>query len=417
MSSRPTMRHGRTRSGSAVGQLVKLIAVALTVAVFSVACVAGIAVWQLTGNVGAGVHLAALPGQSAPPAPGVGPIEGGVNLLLAGTDTRTGQGAAFADSANLAGSSGTGNNDVTMVLHISADHSSASVISIPRDLMAPIPACPSPDGKGTVAATDYGMFNTTLSRGGLPCVVLTAEKLTGLTIPYAALISFQGVSSMSSAVGGVTVCLATDVNDNYSGLHLSAGQQTISGDTALAFVRSRHGVGDGSDLGRISNQQLFLSALVRKIKSGDVLNNPVTLFSLANAATTNMTLSDTLTNPTTLVAIALALKNISLDKVVFVQYPTIADPNDANRVAPNDAAVTALNAALQADQPLQLSGTVGVATQLDPSATNTPTPSAVAPTPTSTGTPTPTPGPTGAVLPTAVTGQTAAQVTCTKGNN
>ncbi|WP_237280435.1 LCP family protein [Subtercola vilae] len=397
--------------------MVKLIALALTVAVVSGACVAGIAVWQLTGNVGQGVHLALLPGQSAPPVPGVGAIEGGVNLLLAGTDTRTGQGSAFADPADLAGSSGAGSNDVTMVLHISADHSNASVISIPRDLMAPIPDCPSPDGKSTIPATDYGMFNTTLSRGGLPCIVLTAEKLTGLSIPYAALISFQGVSSMSSAVGGVTVCLATDVNDDYSGLHLSAGQQTISGDTALAFVRSRHGVGDGSDLGRISNQQLFLSALVRKIKSGDVLNNPVTLFSLANAATKNMTLSDTLTNPTTLVAIALALKNISLDNVVFVQYPTIADPNDPNRVAPNDSAVTALDAALKADQPLQLSGSVGVATQLDPSATNTPTPSAGTPAPTVTGTATPTPAPTGALLPAAVTGQTAAQVTCTKGNN
>ncbi|MEA9984278.1 LCP family protein [Subtercola sp. RTI3] len=398
-------------------QVLKVLAIALAVSLVSVGCLAGIAVWQLTGNVGQGVHLALLPGQSAPPVPGVGAIEGGVNLLLAGTDTRTGQGANFADPADLAGSSGAGSNDVTMVLHISADHSSASVISIPRDLMTPIPDCPSPDGKSTVAATDSGMFNTTLSRGGLPCVVLTAEKLTGLSIPYAALISFQGVSSMSTAVGGVTVCLATDVNDDYANLHLSAGQQTISGDTALAFVRSRHGVGDGSDLGRISNQQLFLSALVRKIKSGDVLNNPVTLFSLATAATKNMTLSDTLTNPTTLVAIALALKNISLDNVVFVQYPTVADPNDSNRVVANAAAVTALNAALKADQPLQLSGTVGAATQLDPSATAAPTTPAGTPAPTSSGTSTPTPSPTSAVLPPAVTGQTAAQVTCTKGNN
>ncbi|GAA1002250.1 LCP family protein [Subtercola frigoramans] len=414
------MRHGRVPSSNPVLVVAKAVATGLAVVLVSVGCIAGIAVWQLTGNVGQGVHLALLPGQSAPPVPGVGAIEGGVNLLLAGTDTRTGQGSSFSDSANLASSSGTGNNDVTMVLHISADHQSASVISIPRDLMGPIPDCPSPDGKGTVSATDYGMFNTTLSRGGLSCVVLTAEKLTGLSIPYAAMISFDGVSSMATAVGGVTVCLATDVNDDYANLHLSAGQQTITGDTALAFVRSRHGVGDGSDLGRISNQQLFLSALVRKIKSGDVLNNPVTLFSLANAATKNMTLSDTLTSPATMVAIALALKNISLDNVVFVQYPTAADPNDSNRVVANASAAAALDKALKADQPLQLSGTVGAATQIAPTTTPTPTPTLTttpAPTQSGTASSTSTPIPTAAVLPPAVTGQTAAEVTCTKGNN
>src|SRR6185437_10643347 len=136
--------------------------------------------------------------------------------------------------------------------------------------------------------------NTTLSTGGLSCVVLTAEALTGLTIPYAAEISFDGVSAMSDAVGGVTVCLATPLTDPYVGLNLPAGQQTLVGAQALAFVRSRHGVGDGSDLGRISNQQLFLSALLRTVTSAGVLTNPLTLYTLAKAATSNATLSDTL---------------------------------------------------------------------------------------------------------------------------
>ena len=197
-----------------------------------------------------------------------------------------------------AGSSGIGDNDVTMLLHVTADHTSATVVSFPRDLVS-IPLC----GK-SISST---MLNSTLSRG-LSCTVQTIEKMTGLTIPYAGVITFDGVTGTSNAVGGVAVCLATAVEDPYTDpqLDLAAGQQTLVGSTALSFLRSRHGVGDGSDLGRISNQQVFLSALTRKITSDGVLSNPLTLYKLANSALSNVKLSDTLTNPTTLVSIALA---------------------------------------------------------------------------------------------------------------
>lgn len=413
------MRHSRLKPSGALSTLVKFVGAAMAVVVVSTVGVVAYAVEDTLSSIKPGIHLAALPGQSERPVPTVGSIEGSVNLLLTGTDTRTGQGGSFSSSDQLEGSSGVGNNDVTMVLHIAADHKSAVVVSIPRDLLVSIPQCP--EGDGVSSAQSMRMFNTTLSRGGLSCVVLTAEKLTGLNIPYAAEISFDGVIAMSNAVGGVTVCIATPVVDKYTGLDLAAGQQTLVGPDALAFVRSRHGVGDGSDLGRISNQQVFLSALMRKISSGGVLGNPLTLFSLAHAAVTNMQLSDTLTQPTTMVAIALALKNLSLSNIVFVQYPSRSDSDYPGRVVPDIGPANILDAALVADQQIQLTGVVGRAAVLGPpDAALTP---AVSPSPSvsSSGDPSgaaTTPPPAVVVaLPSNITGQTAAEQTCTKGNS
>ena len=373
--------------------------------------VAAIAVWNIASNVKQGVHLATLPGHTSGPIPQIGAIAGGVNLLLTGTDTRTGQGGAYQTKAELAGSSGAGNNDVTMLLHIAQNHQSVTVVSFPRDMEIAVPSCPLGNGRSRPAASQI-MMNTTLSRGGLSCTVLTVEKLTGLTIPFAAEISFDGVSAMSDAVGGVTVCLATAVKDNYTTppLNLAAGQQTLVGPEALSFLRSRHGVGDGSDLGRISNQQVFMSALARKVTSAGVLSNPLTLYSLASAAVKNLTLSDTLTSPVTLVQIGLALKNVGLANMVFLQYPTVADPANANRVIPLVSAANILNGALVADQPVTLSGKPGRAAVLQPGTPVTP-PATGTPTTTPTSTPS-----TGVVLPSTVTGQTADQQTCTKGN-
>ena len=406
-SSRPLapVRHGRLRTSHPVATIAKVIAATVAVIAVSSGAVAAFAVYEPISASGPGIHLTHLPGAPAvEAAPAVGPIEGEVNLLLAGSDTRTAQ-VGYQTKSELAGSSGAGNNDVTMLLHVSADHSSATVVSFPRDLVS-IPLC----GKGISSA----MFNSTLARG-LSCTVQTVEKMTGLSIPYAAIITFNGVTGMSNAVGGVTVCLATPVKDDYTDpqLNLAAGQQNLVGDTALSFLRSRHGVGDGSDLGRISNQQVFLSALTRKITGEGVLGNPITLYKLANSALSNMHFSDTL-NPSTLVSIALALKGINLHKIVFLQYPTVADTADPNRVVPSIGPAAALVAALKSDQSLSLTGKLGRAAVADPTAATTGTP---APAPASSGSTAPstaaTPAPTSIALPSAITGQSADQNTCT----
>jgi LCP family protein required for cell wall assembly len=424
----PTVaRHGRLTRSHAALAVLRVLGIAVAVVLVSTVTVAGLAVWRLSSSITAStVHLQHESGATAPP--GIDAISGGVNLLLVGTDTRTGQGAQFSDKADLAGSSGAGNNDVTILLHIAQDHRSAMVVSFPRDLILNLPPCPAANG-GYYPASSNRMLNATLARGGLACPVLTIEKLIpGLTIPYAAAISFDGVAAMSNAVGGVTVCVATAIGDPYTGLSLSAGEHTIQGGVALAFVRTRHGVGDGSDLGRISNQQVFLSALARKIESEGVLKNPIEIYSLAQAAAQNMQLSDTLAHLDTMASIALALKGVPLENIVMVQYPTGSSPAFPNRVVPvaSDAAV---NKALVNDLAATLTGTTGRGSVID---TN----------PTAQATPTPTPAPTGkngkplptkekgellhspaatdapvatTALPSTVTGQTAAQQTCSKG--
>jgi LCP family protein required for cell wall assembly len=398
------IRHGRTLRSHPIATIVKVLAGVVAVLLVSTTSIVAVAVYGTVSSIPTGIHLTHLAGASAAPAaPSIGPYEGEVNILLAGSDTRANQ-VGFQSKAELAASSGTGNNDVTMLLHISANHTSATVVSFPRDLVS-IPLC----GKGISAA----MFNTTLARG-LSCTVNTVEKMTGQTIPFAGIIKFNGVSAMSTAVGGVTVCLADPIKDPYTQpiqLDLPAGQQSLVGDLALSFLRSRHGIGNGGDLGRISNQQLFLSALTRKIVSGGVLSNPLTLYKLANAAEANVALSDTLT-PTTLVSIALALKGLDLSKIVFVQYPTGADPADPNRVVPLLAAGAALAAALKSDQPISLTGSLGDATIADPNTVPTPTPTPSGP---ATTAPAPAPAPSTIALPSTITGQRADQSTCTKG--
>ena len=141
---RPLARHGRLRRSRAVGAVFRVIGISLAVVLVSTVAVTGIAVTRLTGSIQVGVHLSHVNGATAPP--GIAAISGGVNLLLVGTDTRTGQGGQFNTKQELAGSSGAGNNDVTILLHIAQDHRSAMVVSFPRDLILNLPPCPSPKG-------------------------------------------------------------------------------------------------------------------------------------------------------------------------------------------------------------------------------------------------------------------------------
>ncbi len=422
------VRHGRLKRHSPSAGLIKLIATGAAVILVASTSIAAFAALDVASSANT-VHLAQAPTAKKTAATAAQHSSvGEVNLLLVGTDTRTGQGGAYSSQSELAGSSGAGNNDVNILLHIAANHKSVSVVSIPRDLEIPFPDCPNGSG-GTTPATGQAMMNTALLRGGLSCAVLATEQLTGLQIPYAAEISFDGTTAMSDALGGVTVCLASPVVDSYTNppLNLSAGQHTLVGPQALSFLRSRHGVGDGSDLGRISNQQVYMSALVRQVLKSSTFENPLTLYRVAKAAVSNMTLSDTLANPSLLISILNAVRGVGTSNIVFLQYPTIADPANVNRVVPNPTAAGALNTALDHDQPVALTGTTGVGSQAQstpapvaaaaPAATAAATPRATAAG--GTATPSAAPAPTSATvaLPSTVTGQTAAQQTCTRGNN
>jgi LCP family protein required for cell wall assembly len=252
-------------------------------------------------------------------------LNGPLNILVVGTDTRDGQGEDFGQvDSELA--------DVIMLLHISQDRQHASVISFPRDLLVSIPECPNPEG-GTFAAKNRQQINSSIGYGGVPCTHLTVQELTGIDIPFVAMIDFKGVIEMSNAIGGVEVVIDKPISDAYSNFFIEAGTHNLKGSEALGFLRTRHGIGDGSDLARISNQQLFLMALFNKIKDEGTLDNPLRLYSLSSAAARNMKLSESMTEIGTMVTLAGAMRDVDSKNLVFAPLPVkILSGSDAGRV-------------------------------------------------------------------------------------
>jgi LCP family protein required for cell wall assembly len=373
-SRRAFARHGEIAPQKLSSAIWGLLFKGLAVVLGGVIAITGITVLNFTNTLNNNtVQLVDANGNKIKPAD----LKGAINVLLVGSDTRAGQASVFGhDKSVLA--------DVIILLHISADRKNAVALSFPRDLLVPWPACPSTSGGPGYLPQSMGQINATIANGGPGCTLLTVEKLTGVTIPYLAMINFKGVIEMSNAIGGVEVCVAKDIHDTYTFLNLTKGKHVLQGLEALQFLRTRHGVGDGSDLSRISNQQVFLTSLVRKVRSEGVLTNPVKLYSLANAAVRNMTLSSSLADLGTMVAIGGALKNIPLEKITFLQVPSrggLPAPY-SGRVMPVYEKADILFQKLVNDQPLLIAkaqpGTGAVVATPAPTATPSATPSPTA---------------------------------------
>ncbi|WP_236062090.1 LCP family protein [Actinacidiphila acididurans] len=273
-----------------------------------------------------------------------------INILVMGSDGRT-----SAEDCKLGGGcSKTGiqtgqNADVQMVVHISADRSNATVMSIPRDTITDIPACTNPK-TGQSTPGYHGQINSALAYGQA-CQVATVHKLTGIPIDHFIQVDFSGVVKMSDAVGGVPVCVTANVYDTYSHLKLSAGTHTLKGQGALEFLRSRHGFGDGSDLGRTYAQHIFLSSMIRKFKSAGTLTDLPALYKLADAATKALTVDTGLGSVNKLIGLAGDLNKVPTKRITFTTMQTGADPTNPNRVVPGDGSQT-LFATIANDQSL-----------------------------------------------------------------
>ncbi|MFJ2551171.1 LCP family protein [Microbacterium sp. NPDC087591] len=402
---RTIARHGQLRTPGPVSQLLKFIAIGLAVVLVSGVGVAAYIAYDFSSTVAA--NAVDLDGQEAVP-PNIGEYEGGFNMVLAGVDTCEEKYASLFGE-RCSGSDSEGSlNDVNLLVHVSEEPRRITVVSFPRDLMIPIPECT--DDEGNVhSAMSKQPLNVAYSDGGLNCVVQTISQLSGQEVQFAASVTFGGVIEITNAIGGVDVCLANPIRDRYTGLDMSAGTHTVEGLQALQFLRTRHGVGDGSDLGRIGNQQQYMSSLSRKLISGEVLGNVPVMLKLANTALSNLEASTSLANnPMTIVQIALAVKEVPFEDIVFVQYPTGADYADPNKVVPNTEAATALWDAIEANAQLQIThentSNDGVVVE-EPAA------------PTEEVTPDPTATPENVVaLPDTIKGNSAAQQTCSNGN-
>jgi len=310
-------RHGNSKKPPRLGKIISFTLKTIAVGLGAILAITGITAFDVYNQINQDNIVLVKPtvtdDTETQPTDTPAGIEGPINMLIVGSDTREGQGDSFGQvESELA--------DVIMLLHISADRTNASVVSFPRDLLVPIPSCPDPKG-GSFAAMSRQMINSSIGYGGVACTHLTVQNLTGLEIPYVAMIDFKGVIEMSNAVGGVEVIAEDAVYDPYTGLVLQAGVNTLQGVDALAFLRARKGIGDGSDLNRISNQQMFLRSLFEKVKSEGVLNNPIYLYSLASAAARNMRLSESMSDLGTIFNLAIALKDLDTTQLAFLKIP------------------------------------------------------------------------------------------------
>ncbi|MER7683985.1 LCP family protein [Streptomyces sp. NPDC097610] len=248
------------------------------------------------------------------------------NILIIGTDKRTGKGnEGYGDKGSV------GHADTNILLHVSKDRTNATALSIPRDLIVDVPDCPTkqPDGsEKVVPGTQNVRFNTSLGQDGRDpgCTMRTVKAVTGISVDHFMMADFNAVKTLTSAVGGVDVCVAHAVNDKESHLKLPAGKSKVEGEQALAFVRTRHSFGNQGDLDRIKVQQQFLGSLMRKMASSDTLTNPAKLISLAEAATKALTVDTGIGKVSTLKDVALELKKVPTKNITFTTVPVLDNP-------------------------------------------------------------------------------------------
>ncbi|MEW2178126.1 LCP family protein [Streptomyces sp. NPDC005406] len=252
----------------------------------------------------------------------------GQNLLVLGSDSRAG-----AENKELGGGGGVSGarSDTAMVVHIPEGRSKAVAVSIPRDTLVTRPECTKADGT-VVPAAERKMFNSVYSQVGPACVVKTVEKMSGVRIDHYLEINFAGFKGLVDAIGGVTVDVPQDIHDTSSGLDLTAGPHKLDGTQSLAYVRTRHGIGDGSDLGRIGLQQQFLFALLSEVKKQDLLGSPTSAYKIANSATQSLTTDEGLASLTSLTSFARSMNGVDPASMETIMLPVAYDKIDRNRV-------------------------------------------------------------------------------------
>ncbi|MFF4043826.1 LCP family protein [Streptomyces sp. NPDC001816] len=342
-------------AGRRVGRRSRVLrAAGLTLAGFLVLGVAtaGYAYWHLNNNIKsvdinsalgdnrpakAVVTPAATASASASPLP-----TEALNILVLGSDSRSGK----ANQELGGGDSSGARSDTAMVVHIDAGRTKATVVSIPRDTLVTRPSCPASSG-GSTAPAYNAMFNSAYSVGGPVCAVKTVESITGVRMDHYIEIDFSGFAKLVDALGGVTVTTDQDIDDDRSHLHLASGTHHLNGTRALALARTRHGIGDGSDLGRIGLQQKLVKALLEQMAGTDLLTDPAKLYQVADAVTASLTTDTGLDSLGELTKLGQSLKGLTADRVKTVTMPVVTAPSDANRVVAKEPAASELWASLR----------------------------------------------------------------------
>ncbi len=284
-----------------------------------------------------------------------------INILLIGSDARDSKA-----NQELGGAKETFGApplaDVQMLLHISADRSNLSVISMPRDTMVKMPRCTAPDGKVFPAGRQDVQTNQSLGRGGPGCTVATWYELTGIRIDHFMMIDFAGVVSMADAVGGVPVCVDANIHSRGadgkgSGLKLEKGTTYVKGEQALQWLRTRYGFEDNTDLGRAKAQHQYMNSMVRELRKGTKLTDPAKLMNLAEAATDALTVDKGLDTVKKLYDLAEEFKKVPTKRITMSTMPNVYGTGVNNgRVYPKAGDAEQLFRMVREDVPLDGKG-------------------------------------------------------------
>ncbi|MEU7423541.1 LCP family protein [Streptomyces sp. NPDC040750] len=267
----------------------------------------------------------------------------GQNILILGSDSRAGANAAL-HTGNVSGA----RSDTALVMHIPEGRKKAVAISIPRDTLVTRPQCTKADGS-QVASARRVMFNSIYSQAGPACVVKTVEQISGVRMDHYVEIDFAGFKGLVDAIGGVSVTVDRDIHDSSSGLDLAAGTHRLDGTQALQFVRTRHGIGDGSDLGRIGLQQQFMIALLSEIKKQDLLGSPAKTYRIADELTAALTTDSELASLSKLAEFGRSLNGVDPSTMETIMLPVAYDKVDPNRVVAAEPQATQLWKAIRSD--------------------------------------------------------------------
>ncbi|WP_434098932.1 LCP family protein [Streptomyces xantholiticus] len=250
-----------------------------------------------------------------------------LNILLIGSDAR--DSTANQKLGGAKDSFGaTPLADVQMLLHLSADRSNISVISMPRDTLVNIPECTDPDTEKTYPAAELSLTNESLGRGGPGCTVATWYELTGITIDHFMMIDFAGVVSMADAIGGVPVCVEENIHSRTrdgkgSGLKLEKGTTYIQGEQALQWLRTRYGFDDGTDLARAHGQHMYMNSMVRELRRNTKLTDPNKLRKLAEAAIDALTVDKGINTVKDLYDLGTELKSVPTARITMTTMPNV----------------------------------------------------------------------------------------------
>ncbi|OCC09962.1 Biofilm regulatory protein A precursor [Streptomyces sp. PTY087I2] len=280
-----------------------------------------------------------------------------LNILLIGSDARDSEA-----NQKLGGAKETFGApplaDVQMLLHLSADRSNLSVVSMPRDTMLKMPKCTAPDGTVYPASTRDVQTNESLGRGGPGCTVATWYELTGIRIDHFMMIDFAGVVSMADAIGGVPVCVDANIHSRSadgkgSGLKLEKGTTYVQGEQALQWLRTRYGFEDNTDLGRAKAQHQYMNAMVRQLRKGTKLTDPAKLMNLAEAATKALTVDKGLDTVKKLYDLAEEFKKVPTKRITMSTMPNVYGTGvNSGRVYPKAGDAEQLFRMVRDDVPL-----------------------------------------------------------------